>query len=146
MQTCWEQLDHFPEVGRLLKRKYTKAVKASLENKPTFAATELATKDSKSSTPRPKWIAAVSTELRRLGRDRLVYLEHSPSFCDANVLTSGMQGRRCRDQAHCEQVCCGRGHRSFAESVTETCQCRVVWCCQLQCKTCSFVRLAHECL
>ncbi|KAM7282363.1 protein Wnt-9a-like [Ixodes scapularis] len=125
-KTCWEELAHFPDVAKALKRKYSKAI-------------------IRRTTQKPKWLRAVTAELQRLGRDRLVYLEESPSFCERNVLTGGMSQRRCRDHAHCEQVCCGRGHRSFSETVQERCHCRVVWCCQLECKTCTVLKYSHSC-
>ncbi|KAG0412017.1 hypothetical protein HPB47_010851 [Ixodes persulcatus] len=148
-KTCWEELAHFPDVAKALKRKYSKAIMAQVENKPDFASTEVVSKLKKTlltrTTQKPKWLRAVTAELQRLGRDRLVYLEESPSFCERNVLTGGMSQRRCRDHAHCEQVCCGRGHRSFSETVQERCHCRVVWCCQLECKTCTVLKYSHSC-
>lgn len=153
LKTCWRELAPFPEVARRLKRKYIRAVPAEIENKPEFAATDVVAKPRKvpaataGTTQRPKWLAAVTARLRRLGRDRLVYLEKSPSFCEPNPLTgSGMTGRRCRDPDHCNKVCCGSEHRSFNEVVYETCQCRMVWCCKLECKTCENVTTAYACL
>ncbi|CAN8005311.1 unnamed protein product, partial [Ixodes hexagonus] len=149
MKTCWEELAHFPDVAQALKHKYFRAIMAHVENKPDFAATEVVSKPRKTvlirTTQKPKWLRAVTAELQRLGRDRLVYLEESPSFCERNVLTDGMSQRRCKDHAHCERVCCGRGHRSFSELVQERCHCRVVWCCQLECKTCTVLKYSHSC-
>lgn len=152
LKTCWRELAPFPEVARRLKRKYTHAVAAEIENKPEFAATDVVAKPRKApaatlgTTQRPKWLAAVTAKLRRLGRDRLVYLEKAPSFCEPNPLTSGMSGRRCRDRDHCDKVCCGSEHRNFTETVYEACQCRMVWCCKLECKTCENITTAYACL
>ncbi|KAK8767777.1 hypothetical protein V5799_005442 [Amblyomma americanum] len=151
-RTCWREVAPFPELAVRLKRKYANAVKAEIENKPGFAATDVLVKPRKvlagtlGTTQRPKWLAAVTAELRRLGRDKLVFLEESPSFCEPNVLTPGMEGRRCRDQQHCSEVCCDRGHRNFTLVVYERCQCRMVWCCTLECNICENVTTAYSCL
>lgn len=149
VKTCWRELAPFPEVALRLKRKYETAVSPQLENKPAFAATDVVSRPRKgppagptATTQRPKWLAAVTAELRRLGRDRLVFLENWPSFCEPNVMT----GRRCRDQVHCDQVCCDRRHTAFTEVVIEACNCTMQWCCQLKCRTCKENRVGHVCL
>ncbi|GAU94914.1 hypothetical protein RvY_06613 [Ramazzottius varieornatus] len=105
VKTCWSVMPKFSFVGRVLKKRYDRAV----------------------------WIAKRSiVKLKRRGLsqgkerkkpirgDELVYLEKSPNYCKANKKRGiiGTSGRRCNSTSagadNCEELCCGRGHYSRA--------------------------------
>lgn len=92
----------------------------------------------------------VSTKSKRGGQsvgtsDKLVYLDRSPNFCRTSRWWAGTSGRECQEGMGCEKLCCGRGHHSAQTSLAESCRCRVVWCCSVECHTCTTLIYTHTC-
>nr|VZI39716.1 unnamed protein product [Spirometra erinaceieuropaei] len=64
----------------------------------------------------------------------LVFLEHSPDYCDRDphLGSVGTHGRSCTmdpekkgHSEHCNNMCCGRGARHYNETVMDNCNCRM---------------------
>ncbi|KAB0399188.1 hypothetical protein E2I00_006244 [Balaenoptera physalus] len=76
----------------------------------------------------------------------------SPNFCtySGRLGTAGTAGRACNSSSPaldgCELLCCGRGHRTRTQRVTERCNCTFHWCCHVSCRNCTHTRVLHECL
>ncbi|CAG2060700.1 unnamed protein product, partial [Timema podura] len=45
----------------------------------------------------------------------------------------------------CEDMCCGRGHRTLSVERVERCHCKYYWCCYVKCKTCRHWVEVHQC-
>ncbi|XP_064474840.1 protein Wnt-9a-like [Ornithodoros turicata] len=123
VKTCWNRLGSYEAAAAALKKKYKKAVVANiLENQTGARNSTFALK----------------------ARDKLLYLHESPSFCDGNPLSSGTRERSCEAE-NCDFLCCGRGYNSFQNTFTEQCHCRVKWCCNVQCQSCTVQRQVNTC-
>ncbi|CAD5208704.1 unnamed protein product [Bursaphelenchus xylophilus] len=81
----------------------------------------------------------------RVKSSDLIYLEQSPETC--TPFTYEVKQRRSlpricnwRNETHsmgdCNTLCCGRGFTVRHEPVTYKCDCKIVWCCNLQCNEC----------
>nr|CAD7601096.1 unnamed protein product [Timema genevievae] len=44
----------------------------------------------------------------------------------------------------CEDMCCGRGHRTLSVERVERCHCKYYWCCYVKCKTCRHWVEVHQ--
>ena len=81
----------------------------------------------------------------------LVYLEESPDFCEYNPVAGslGTKGRQCVKDGYgldgCNLMCCGRGYYTTVEDIREDCDCKFVWCCRVDCKTCTHKVEKHFC-
>ncbi|XP_016324891.1 protein Wnt-7a-like [Sinocyclocheilus anshuiensis] len=130
-RTCWMTLPKFRELGYILKDKYSHAVhvepvKATRHKRPTFLK-----------------IKKPYSYRKPMDTD-LVYIEKSPSYCEADPVTGsvGTQGRVCnKTLMHhpngCELMCCGRGYNTHQYSRVWQCHCKFFWCCYVKCNTCS---------
>jgi len=91
---------------------------------------------------------------------KLVYLERSPDYCRRNQ-TLGLQGalgRECmtdpslnspsEDNLHkCSRLCrdCGLYTLTREVEVTVSCNCRFVWCCRVECQSCTRLKQYTTC-
>ena len=132
LQTCWQQLPSFREVGDRLKDRYD-------------AATE--TKFNKRGT-------TLKRRNRRFNKptvEDLIYMDTSPDYCRQNPETGslGTLGRECiRDSQGmngCTLMCCGRGYNVFKRKLVERCQCKFHWCCFVKCKACERIVNVQTC-
>ncbi|XP_029463865.1 protein Wnt-7b-like [Rhinatrema bivittatum] len=138
MKTCWVTLPSFRELGSALKEKYQTAVMVEAvlgrrQLQPTFLRLKL------------------PHGYQKPAETDLVYLEASPSFCEADIATgsTGTQGRLCnRTSLHedsCDSLCCGRGYSTFQYTRSWQCHCKFHWCCHVTCSTCSESTHAYTC-
>jgi hypothetical protein len=81
----------------------------------------------------------------------LVYIERSPNYCKANE-TYGIRGtlnRECSrrhktekvrrsERNSCRNLCqwCGYSVQKRTVEITSTCNCKFMWCCQVNCDIC----------
>ena len=164
VKTCWRQLSPFRVIGNTLKQNYENSYKVvtytnkatgkspddvTLENNYGNIIRSLQTKSSDFSdnkTDRNK-------QSRKLKRDRnsvkdnhanpnfakrsnlMWHLDDSPTFCDASPYGYGTEGRVC-NRSNCDVMCCGRGYNIRSVTVKKSCQCHVIWCCDVKCKQC----------
>lgn len=61
----------------------------------------------------------------------------------------GTKGRVCNRTSPgldgCRLLCCGRGHNTRMKEVEDKCNCRFVWCCNVECKMCRVRKEEHTC-
>nr|ADR81922.1 wnt signaling molecule [Platynereis dumerilii] len=131
LETCWLKMPRIHSIGRHLKQKFDGATMMFGSN------------DGKSLIPS-------GTSTPPDGED-LVYTTQSPDFCrvDKKQGSLGTHGRRCNPKSKaldgCELMCCGRGYIKSLRKSLQNCQCRLVWCCQVICKTCTKVETIYNC-
>ncbi|KAH7710020.1 wnt family protein [Aphelenchoides avenae] len=84
----------------------------------------------------------------------LIYIERSPDQC--KQFHYDIQHRRSlpkicnwRNETHsrgdCDQLCCGHGYTVSYDSISYKCNCKVVWCCKLECEDCLQHRYVSTC-
>ncbi|XP_025086682.1 protein Wnt-6-like [Pomacea canaliculata] len=133
LKTCWMKMPAFRDVGDRLKARFDGAAKVIISN------------DAKELLPEGETIKPPSKE-------DLVYSEESPNFCNRKrkVGSLGTKGRECDPNSMgvggCDLLCCNRGHSKEQITVKENCKCRFMWCCEVQCETCTTVKTIHRCL
>lgn len=76
----------------------------------------------------------------------MVFIENSPSYCSKNRFSSGVKGRVCDNKKKCDKLCCGHGYNTHVRILRKSCNCKVHWCCKVQCEVCTEKKLIHTCL
>lgn len=142
VRTCWMRLPTLRAVGDVLRDRFDGASRVLYGNRGNNRASRaellrLEPEDPAHKPPSPH---------------DLVYFEKSPNFCtySGRLGTAGTAGRACNSSSPaldgCELLCCGRGHRTRTQRVTERCNCTFHWCCHVSCRNCTHTRILHECL
>ncbi|KAG5441111.1 Protein Wnt-1 [Clonorchis sinensis] len=83
----------------------------------------------------------------------LVYYEPTPNklFCEAEpqLHITGTHGRVCNSSSlgadNCHHLCCGRGHLTHHFYVMESCHCKFIWCCRVECQQCLVLKRVETC-
>lgn len=139
MKTCWNKLPKFRALGDILAKRYKKARYVQpIKSRRSRNAVFLKLKKSGRPDKKPR-------------RIDLVYLNHSPNYCDYNdrYATYGTKGRMCNmtdpGVMGCTQLCCGRGQYTIQTVKTWQCHCKFHWCCTVTCKTCNQEVEIHTC-
>ncbi|XP_053386229.1 protein Wnt-6-like isoform X2 [Mercenaria mercenaria] len=133
IKTCWKRMPSFRDVGLRLKEKFDKASKVALSDDGKLTVT---------------W----GDDMKRPSKEELVYAERSPTFCDPRKKygSLGTHGRICNPEAmgisDCTLMCCGRGFNTTQLTVQEECHCQFIYCCEIQCETCTSTRNISRCL
>ena len=123
-KTCWRRLAQFSEMGETLKSKYTRATKVVvLDNVSRHERPQSYFKD----------------------KDKLLYTQKSPNFCDKNKFSPGISGRLCRNASTCDSMCCGTGYNTQLVTVQKSCNCTWSWCCEVKCETCPVIIERYIC-
>ena len=131
LQTCWLKMPRIHTIGRHLKQKFDGASMVTGSND-------------------GKYLMPSDTSSMPKALD-LVYTTRSPDFCKANKKSGslGTHGRQCNPGSMgvdgCELMCCGRGYIKSLRKSLQNCQCRLVWCCQVICKTCAREETVYHC-
>lgn len=139
IQTCWKSLPKFFNVGKKLKEKYERSVRIAGRSK------------RKLRPKTPKRHRQARTGRKKLTKDDMVFVHKSPNFCtpNANKGILGTEGRLCNRTGtgaeSCDLLCCGRGYNTQVVKYSERCQCRFIWCCYVDCKTCETLYDKHTC-
>ena len=123
-KTCWKSLAPFSVVGAELKKKYRQAKKVILIDN------VLHDEDNKPVARRDK---------------KLVFLDPSPDYCVRNRTAGslGLLGRSCSSDdiatSKCRSLCnsCSLGHKTVQHKKDVKCRCKFVWCCSVECETCT---------
>ena len=146
-QTCWTELPEYYQVGDVLKMKYDNAIKVSV----TRYSGILQYFDSILNIYKPATLS------------NLVYLEKPANYCSSQQ--NFTQNRQCLPQAMldakmrgqvkassmqeffppCERFCCSGQYMTETVTMTETCNCSFVWCCDVQCQTCTVNVTRYRC-
>lgn len=132
VKTCWKQLPLLHTIGLAVKHEFDGAVKVALN----VSGDGLVPENSLHLPPTAS---------------NLVYLKRSSDYCshDPESGSHGTTGRECNVSSDgvdgCALMCCNRGHYAREVVVTSQCLCRFVWCCHVECKTCSKRVIKHFC-
>lgn len=143
VRTCWMRLPSFRTVGDFLKDRFDGASRVVYANKGSNRASHRAD---------PRHMEPENPAHKPPSAMDLVYFEKSPNFCSytGKTGTLGTSGRTCNSSSPgldgCELLCCGRGFKTRAETVTERCHCTFHWCCHVSCLNCTSTRTLHQCL
>jgi hypothetical protein len=131
VQSCWKQLPGIHKIGLKVRGEFDGAVKVGLN-------------DSDILIPKNRFHVP-PTKLN------LVYLDKSPNYCSSSSLTGsfGTSGRECNASTYglgsCSMLCCNRGYYAREIVLTESCDCLFIWCCKVECKTCTKKVIKHFC-
>ncbi|KAK3083354.1 hypothetical protein FSP39_020693, partial [Pinctada imbricata] len=128
VRTCWRQLSPFHIIGQQLKAKYEKAYKVDTD-------TNIANGKKHSLTILPDSSNSVMSHTSPRTLD-IVYIDSSPNFCKKSRYSKGTSGRECNKDNTCHSICCGRGYNVMTKTIFKSCQCQVIWCCDLNCQRC----------
>lgn len=124
VRTCFKKVPDIDELGQQLYRMY-------------FVAKHVKEANEK--------LIPVEPSVPALTNDELAYLEFSPNFCKRNLTYGiyGTSGRQCypdrTDQTSCSSLCCGGPtiQKTETKMEEESECCKFVWCCYLDCTSCS---------
>ena len=139
IKTCWKTLPNFRTIGENLMLKYKRAkhvIPARGGRSYSTIYLKVTNDDGRLMKPRPR---------------ELVYLHHSPSYCDADAWHGhvGTRDRKCSTQSHgqdnCDILCCGRGYNTQTRRVSNSCNCKFHWCCSVECESCTETITIHTC-
>ena len=140
-KTCWRELPSYYQIGDLIKEKYNAAVMVTVSH----------------DDHRPATLYYYNTTIQQTvspSDNRLVYLEEAANYCQHRE--NFTRGRQClpsaflesqqREQvkyssmqehfAPCEEFCCNGEFQEETISISDLCNCRFVWCCNVTCETC----------
>lgn len=137
--TCWMRLGDMHAVGTRLRRAFEKAQRLDYNGGSlgSWQDTNSANGASGRRLPFKKSI--------------LVYSFDSINFCNANHTagTIGTRGRECslragvgvsrHESESCKRLChdCGLSTRTEKTIQQSSCKCKFIWCCKVECETCS---------
>ena len=176
MQACWNNMERFSMITARLETKYKSAVRVSGANggndfipmsrksrkkrkgRSGWSARSGRSLSRKTHSNRAREKSGSRLRSKRgysrkyLNSESIVYAARSRSFCAASPLygSLGTKGRQCRASSRglgsCKYLCCGRGYRSKTIIETRACNCRLNYCCVLDCDECSDNVTLHHCL
>ncbi len=131
-KTCWKILSSsFKRVGLFLKERYAKAMLVSPEYSKTREGRI------------PRVLVLTGTRFVKPPKERLVFLDKSPTYCDPlpKKGVAGTRGRECKHLSEhsdgCRALCCGRGYNKIVFVAETQCRCQFHWCCKVKCQTCT---------
>lgn len=139
---CYRRLVQIQEVSEKLFRKYNKAVQAR------FGVNILKIDPSRNNDKvEESYVEGNYAPLKKI-RNQIIFASSGPDKC-MNGKTSR---RRCQlDPSkpnapdNCNRLCCGRSYQEkIIETVTQ-CDCKFVFCCKVECKTCRSTKKIYEC-
>lgn len=86
--------------------------------------------------------------------NQLVYYEEVPDnmFCerDPGHHILGTKDRVCNSTSqgpdNCRQLCCQRGFLTHHYYAMESCNCKFIWCCRVQCQQCLVLKTVETCV
>ena len=132
-RTCWKTMAPFDVVGSFLRHRYHHGVQVTVDQN----SNEL--------------LSAKGDFSLKPSSDDLVFLEEFPDYCvpipDTGSL--GTTGRICNQTAQgpgsCGILCCQRGFNTIQIEEEFKCNCKLHWCCQVNCNTCRRTVDRHVC-
>ena len=85
---------------------------------------------------------------------KLIYFNKLVDYCtaDPDYNITGIAGRECivggnstSSSHHCNNLCCGRDVEEYMMNYVKLCDCKFVWCCKVDCKTCHVTEKKYRC-
>ncbi|KAG5870816.1 hypothetical protein JTB14_023979 [Gonioctena quinquepunctata] len=140
MKTCWKTLPTFRQVGDHLMKKYFRARPVAASTAQLPRGTDHPRRGRRQHLVLTKGKIPVKKLPKK---SELVYLQMSPNYCEKDLTAGslGTVGRTCnrtsRGTDGCDLMCCGRGYNTHQYTKTFQCNCKFLWCCRVDCDTCS---------
>nr|XP_039263754.1 protein Wnt-5-like [Styela clava] len=131
LKSCWYQVPDFRVIGDMLKVEHKRAIEMRMNKRGLIRPRK-----------RPREAPFITD---------LIFIESSPDYCRRNTRTGvlGTRGRECklnsRGMDGCGLLCCGRGYRTKMIEVTERCNCKFEWCCEVRCQKCKRKIVQYTC-
>lgn len=142
VKTCWARSMPLSTVANMLKQAYDKALQVD-ELKNNYNTWRKPKRNAAKESSVDKLYTVENRKVRALD---LVYIDHSPDFCDAGLYGPGTVNRECNPaNGTCDILCCGRGHSAMVIEVTKRCRCVTHWCCEVKCERCTFKKTVYQC-
>lgn len=136
-------------IGDVLHKKYDNALRVKMEKKSGMDILNVVKRKKNGGNRREN--AKLRSTNKKPPIDALVFLKDSPNYCvrSSKHEFPGTVGRTCSIESYgtnnCEDLCCGRGHRSASVKTTHRCKCKFHWCCEIRCDKCTKVEIRHTC-
>ncbi|XP_046859922.1 protein Wnt-2-like [Xenia sp. Carnegie-2017] len=131
---CWYVTPPITNVGDHLWKMYNRSVRSQWNKTSNF----LYRKD--------------RSRREKITSTKLTYFAPSENFCQRNLHMSimGTRGRQCNSTStgsdSCKSMCCGRSFKTKYVKRKGKCNCRFVWCCQVECDQCDINVKVETCL
>lgn len=131
-QVCWQEAPEFSVVGSSIKKLYNSALRVTWNS---YLGTNT------------NWIAGGQP----VSDKTLIYGSDSPNWCepDPSVGSTGVLGRRCDLNSNgpnqCSNLCCDHGYEQTQLVQDTDCNCKFVYCCNIQCSKCHTVTTTYTC-
>ncbi|XP_020618921.1 protein Wnt-5a-like isoform X4 [Orbicella faveolata] len=149
IKTCQRHIAEIRVIGDLLHKKYDNALRVKMEKKNAMDILQVMKRKKNGGGRRDN--AKLRSTHKKPPSDALVFLKDSPNYCvrSGKHEFPGTVGRTCSIESYgtdsCEDLCCGRGHRSAKVTTTHRCKCKFHWCCEIRCDKCTKVEIQHTC-
>lgn len=153
-KTCFRRLGDFREISKFLRKKYDRIVYVKINKKKKRQERKRKNEEGtkKKEKKEKKTIRLKSKNGRKYNTKDLIAVSRSPSYCKRMLKRGsyGTKGRICdpkkkRGKGGCNYMCCGRGFRRHVIKKKERCECVLVWCCKVKCKTCTKREVISRC-
>ena len=170
-QTCWMKVAPFHDIGNYIKESYRKAlkigrpvkenkigrVKKNIADLSVSAISASVPKVNDNIDPPP---IKLEEDMRNLPLSRLAFTEESPNYCTSNKSNTSFEtlGRTCsrrkgqdvplEERKSCRNLCraCGlKVKRHKKKVVNKHCNCKLEFCCEVKCETCTSEELTFTC-
>eukprot|EP00111_Clytia_hemisphaerica_P015917 TCONS_00047033-protein len=141
INTCYRQLGRFNKVAKHLENLYRSSVQVELKQG----------NDDGNSKNTEIRLVETNPNYNKYSAKDMVYIKDSPSYCEKklSIGSYGVAGRSCTKTGNsvndCNMLCCDRGYYSRREIVKAKCGCKLIWCCEVKCKTCEKEQNNHYC-
>ena len=132
--SCKWQLPEMDKVVEILREKYEKSAHVSIVRTSAI----------------PLLIQDHETK-EKVDQSKMIHFSRSLDYCERNdeYLVHGVSGRSCTmvkgAPDSCDNLCCGRGHKTRTVTQQKTCNCNFEWCCRVVCDTCEVKVEEHKC-
>ncbi|XP_056633135.1 protein Wnt-10a-like [Diorhabda sublineata] len=145
LKTCWKSAPDYRVVGKALKDRFKSAILVDQTNsgKKNIRKFNMINQKNHRKHNKLKQLQGKKNKHKRDLSSDLLYYEKSPNFCERNQSLEilGTTGRICNKTStsndNCAELCCGRGYNFIKRRRIERCNCKFIWCCQVECQTCS---------
>ena len=133
LKTCWRKMSPIRDISTRIKLRFNGAAKVTISNDGA------------------KLIPEGEQTIKAPVTEDLVYSMDSPDYCEPNksLGSIGTARRVCDPNSigigGCDLLCCGRRYSTRQVEVTENCNCRFRWCCEVICQICNVTKYIHRC-
>lgn len=136
VSTCWMRLGDMHTVGNRLRKAYERAQLLEYNGGTTLGIYE---RDSEND-------GLIRRRRLPFKKGTLIYSFDSTNYCNGTISTLGREcsqrsgvGVTKNEAESCNRLChdCGLDIRRERKTQNNTCKCRFIWCCKVECQSCS---------